>query len=200
MNTALPSISHGATGEVRCASVERPSVDDVAAFLQDKSVGPLHMTLSCLLVQDDDFLERCHEFIQWLFPLNTPSAYHPHAPVLTTDELKILGEQAHEGTARAFERMLRFYGLRSRTDGRVSPGPNWDERMVEWVPEFTHNSQRLTRILRSLTLQGHERRATALLEFLTGLFSDRLCPPSRLVERGHWVQAVRNPANAGLAH
>ena len=39
-----------------------------------------------LLGMDDRQFERTHDYIQWLFPLRTPSSANRHAPLLTDDE------------------------------------------------------------------------------------------------------------------
>jgi len=199
MNSDLHALSASTARTRPLTFGKRPGVNEVVSFLKNEHGGPLDMTLGFLLAQDDDFIERSPEVLQWLFPLDTASVNQPQAPVLTPGELKVLSEQAHEGNALAFSRMLRFYGLTASAHGRVHPAANWDERMVKWVPNSSQHSQNLTRVLRSLTLQGEARRANALLEFLTGLFADKLCPADRLAQRNHWVQAVRQPTADGLA-
>lgn len=36
----------------------------------------------------DEEWEMHHEFIQWLFPLKTPSAFNPDAPLLTDEDIE----------------------------------------------------------------------------------------------------------------
>jgi hypothetical protein len=85
----------------------------------------------------DDELEEHHDYIQWLFPLPEPSRSVPNSPVLTPEELAILGasEQARMRILAAAERMLRFY--------TASNG---------WLVGYDHNHLRITRIIRSLRL------------------------------------------------
>lgn len=175
----------------------RPTFEEVQSFLEGVKPGPRGLLLGELLTRDDEFFEDCHDFVQWLFPLNSASAYHPKAPVLTVEELAAFSPDAFAGTERAFDRMLSFYGLVYVRE-RVMPGPNWDTRMQDWAVVTTHNSLRLTRILRSLSMQGHHVRAQALLNFLLGLFADSLVPASRLEERAYWKQAVMQPWANGL--
>lgn len=186
-----------ATQGIKRAADTRPTFEDVQAFLEGAKPGPRGLRLAELLVEDDEFFEDCHDFVQWLFPLNSASAYHPKAPVLTVDELAAFSHEAFAGTERAFERMMSFYGLVYVRE-RVMPGPNWDKRMVDWAVIPTHNSLRLTRILRSLSMQGHHVRAQALLGFLNGLFADAHVPEQRREERKYWQQAVMQPWANGL--
>src|SRR5690606_20976501 len=44
-------------------------------------------TLDEILRHDDDWLERTHDFVQWLFPLREPSGANPFAP-LVDDEIR----------------------------------------------------------------------------------------------------------------
>ena len=176
----------------------RPTFEHVQAFLSGERPGPRGLLLAALLAKDDDFFEACHDFVQWLFPLNTPSAYHPHAPVLEVAELAKLSPAARAGTEQAFDRMMRFYGL-VYEDERVVIGPNWNERMQDWAVVTSHNSLRLTRVLRSLSMQGHQVRAQALLDFLRGLFVDHLVSVQRREELAYWKQAVARPWVNGLA-
>lgn len=50
-------------------------------------------------------------------------------------------------------RMLRFYGLEARGP-RIAKGRNWTARKSDWFTGPTHNSLRITRILKSLMLGG----------------------------------------------
>jgi hypothetical protein len=179
------------------ATAPRSAFWRVQDFLAGAEPGPRGLRLSELLAEDDGFFEECHDFVQWLFPLNTPSEYHLRAPVLEIEELAALSAEALEGTEKAFDRMMSFYGL-VYDKGRVTIGPNWDKRMQDWAVIPTHNSLRLTRILRSLSLQGHHIRAQALLGFLLGLFADANVPQERRKECLYWKQAVMQPWASGL--
>jgi hypothetical protein len=175
----------------------RTTFEAVQGFLEGLQPGPRGLTLDEVLSEDDDFFEDCHDFVQWLFPLNSASEYHPAAPVLDVAELAALSPAAKAGTAKAFVRMLSFYGL-VYDAGHVRIGSNWDARMGDWVAVPTHNSLRLTRVLRSLAMQGLLEESKALLAFLLGLFSDRSLPATRQGELAYWRQAVLRPWVNGL--
>ncbi|MEE1611461.1 opioid growth factor receptor-related protein [Microvirga sp. CF3016] len=85
----------------------------------------------------DERLEEVHDYIQWLFPLQTRSGAQPGAPVLTTAEIDAIrmNPNAQNTLKKAAERMLRFY-----QDTR------W------WLTSFDHNHLRITRIIHSLKL------------------------------------------------
>ena len=105
--------------------------------------------------QDDYWLEYTHDFIQWLFPIDTPSGVNPKAPIVTAQTAKELGAtvQILSNVRRAFCRMAAFYGF-SVTDDHIERAGNYRLRASHWAAQATHNDLRITRILRSLMLFG----------------------------------------------
>jgi hypothetical protein len=113
------------------------------------TAGPLHAFLAGVgqngrgrLAADvisfsDRDLEAVHDYIQWLFPLPSPSAAQPPSPILTPDQIAAIraDPRAVATLKAATERMLRFY-----RDTR------W------WLTSHDHNHLRITRILHSLRL------------------------------------------------
>lgn len=127
--------------------------------------------LAEILRQDDDWLEMSHDYIQWLFPLGELSRASRDAPLLdgaTIDAFKH-DESLRNHMRAAFVRMLAFYGLRVTREGIVK-AENWGARKSEWFTENTHNSLRLTRMLKSLHALGFAWEATELQAML-----HRLC-------------------------
>ena len=119
--------------------------------------------LAEIVKQDDDWLETAHDYIQWLFPLTEHSRVVPGAPTLTRSDIKAFRTDAllREHMLVALHRMLRFYGLHVSAEA-VTKGPNWLDRKSNWFTEPTHNSLRITRILKSLVLVGLEAEAVRL--------------------------------------
>lgn len=119
--------------------------------------------LAEILRQDDLWLELTHDYIQWLFPLADLSRASSHAPLLdkTTVEAFATDEVLRQHMRAAFVRMLRFYGLKASPAG-VHKTENWHERKAEWFLEPTHNSLRLTRMMKSLVALGFRWEALAL--------------------------------------
>jgi len=124
-----------------------------------------------------EMLEQEHDFIQWLFPLRTPSPVNPEAPTLgehdvaqfrSNDALKMRLRQS-------FELMLDFYGLAMKQhEGLVTVqrADTFALRAENWLTPGNHNFLRITRILKSLTVLGQEDLARAFLECLTTIFDD----------------------------
>lgn len=127
-------------------------------------------TLAEVLKQDDQWFELTHDYVQWLFPLAELSRASANAPLLdraTIDAFRT-DEQLRSHMRASFVRMLRFFGLRVSRDG-ISKADNWSERKAEWFTENTHNSLRLTRMLKSLHALGFTWEARTLQATLEAL-------------------------------
>ncbi len=98
---------------------------------------------------NDEWLERAHNYIQWLFPVPEPSQAVPGSPVLTGDDCAVfrLDVQMRIRAFSALERMLRFY-----RDNCTGP--------LRWLRPRNHNFLRITRIIRFLTVIGEPGLAT----------------------------------------
>jgi len=112
-------------------------------------------------------LEDCHDFIQWLFPLKTPSAFNPDAPLLTPQDIRDFhsSPQLQSNLLKSLDLMLHFYGL-TRTDTSIARAPNFPIRSKNWLTPNNHNHLRLTRILTCLSLCGLQPHAASLLQTL----------------------------------
>jgi hypothetical protein len=123
-------------------------------------------SMADILAWDDTQLEQVHDYIQWLFPLPTRSAYNPFAPVLSAADIAAFREDGalQERVEDAFARILAFYGF-ERVEGQSGPvvrqSPKFPERSPVWLTRQNHNHLRLSRILRFLVLAGLEPLALA---------------------------------------
>jgi hypothetical protein len=108
-----------------------------------------------------------HDYIQWLFPLDEPSAFNPDAPLVSAEDRRAFRADPRLAVRlrQALLRMLAFYGfdLEDR-DGRpiVVRGQGWEPRSRVWLHPHNHNYLRLTRIMKSLALLGQPQLARAL--------------------------------------
>lgn len=127
----------------------------VVAFYASGGMDHRGRTLRYVLAQDDDWWEREHDFIQWVFPTPERSMYNAHAPSLKPADADAMRANATvlENLQLALQRARRFWGL----DGR---GP------MRWVRKGDHNHLRLTRALKSLDALGLTREARQLQEEL----------------------------------
>ncbi len=142
---------------------------------------------------DDEQLEASHDFIQWIFPLDAPSAAVPGSPVLSPAEAEAIRRDPalRAGMRRSLDRMLAFYGLAWDAErAAIGLAPFFAQRAGAWISPENHNFLRISRILRSLVLAGERDAARALLRCLEGLCAG---PHGRAIgaaSRGHWRRAA----------
>ena len=145
----------------------------------------------------DDELERTHDYIQWLFPLEEPSGFNLNAPTLNAYTINRFRSDAdlRRRLQTSLVRMLAFYGLEmhATVPPRVSCAESFPERAENWLTPSNHNHLRITRILKSLCLLGLEDQANAVFRFLEELYkmeSARPHPRISIETFGHWRSAV----------
>lgn len=170
-------------------------------FYRDGSADDQGRRLRDILAWDDDDLEGTHDYIQWLFPLPEPGAFNRQAPRLDPAQQAALQRDplTQANIRRAFARMAAFYGYDLTEDhgiARLSPSPQRATRLAQWHAPGDHNLLRLTRILRSLRLLGHEDLAQALFDALTRLEATH---PHRITPRTwhYWRNAMATPLTPG---
>jgi len=93
---------------------------------------------------------------------------------------------------QAFQRMLRFYGLRqtvTSTGITIERAPDFAARAQNWLWPMNHNHLRLTRILRSTLLLGLGAESKALFHALNAIYREY---PDRIPARTHafWSSAA----------
>jgi len=121
-----------------------------------------------ILAWDDAELEEVHDYIQWLFPTPTHSAFNPHAPVLADQDVaafranKVLQSRLRQ----SFMRFLQFAGLTLDVAGQVTEGENFKERSPEVWAHVNHNWLRVSRVLLSLRTLGLTAEAQAFFDWL----------------------------------
>lgn len=132
-------------------------LDPAIAFYLDSAYikHDIGFTYSDVIEFPNYELEKCHGYIQWLFPLKEPSAYIPNAPLVTQETLDDFLEFktiVHDRMISAATRMIEFYFYCN----------DWDK----WVTLYNHNFLRITRIIKSLKLFGYENNADIFYNIL----------------------------------
>lgn len=89
----------------------------------------------------------------------------------------------------AFVRMLAFHGLSIARDG-IKKAANWNSRKTEWFTTNTHNSLRLTRMLKSLNALGFAWEAAELQRALRDLCATEPYCGIDATARQFWEDAV----------
>jgi hypothetical protein len=141
---------------------------------------------------DDEDLEDVHDYIQWLFPLFTPSEFNPDAPKLTRSDVAVFRSDTdlRDRVLRSLDVMLRFYGL-SREGNTVTRGPDFDTASINWLNRGNHNYRRLARILSFLTHIGLVEAARGLLACLEDIADHEGAREVSSRTRQFWSDAVK---------
>ena len=169
---------------------------EVIAFFENRPTIPTDLTISRVLSLNADELESGHDFIQRVFPTDTPSRYNKSAPVLKGIDFLALRENpaVSNGIDAGFKKMLEFYEL--HWDGKnIRTDLNASAFLDKFDMQRSHNRFRMTRIIRSMALFGKYDEAAALLNFMTTAVS-RLPDNSRRdwnPSLQHWKAALNQP-------
>jgi hypothetical protein len=126
---------------------------------------------------NNDELEGYHTYIQWLFPLEVPSAINFAAPVLDDE---VISEFRNSSALKAkllksFMMMLNFYGLEAVETGddvEIVKSSYYDVRKENWISHRNHNYLRITRILTSTRLLGLEKYSMAFFTCLEKIYAE----------------------------
>lgn len=171
---------------------------DFYSFLPNKN----GITIDQVWGMTFDELDSCHNFIQYLFPTQEVSMFHPEAPLLTTEDIQEFREKGElrEALLCSFELMLGFLGLEMKhkydynnalNSLFVEKGENYDERKVVWQSPHNHNYLRITRMLTCLMLCGLKNEAEAFLSCLTDLvYEEEELQDVYSTSYIYWFQAV----------
>jgi hypothetical protein len=188
------SSSSAATSLV--SRVEVTVTNPILSFYQGLEANNNGVTLDQILNWDDGRLEAVHNYIQWLFPLTTPSGPNPTAPILDQATIQTFRNSPvfKAQMLRSFRRMLSFYGLQMNETARViSRAPNFNARAAVWLTANNHNFLRITRMLHSLQLLGLPEYGTAFFHIMHDIYSNE---GQGIIDRntlGFWLRANGTP-------
>lgn len=151
-----------------------------------------------IVSHSDEWLERTHDYIQWLFPLAEKSGANPTAPLICINLVSLFSFNAvaQKNMLLGLDRMLSFYGLQ-RNGKTISKGENWSIRKDNWFDHPTHNDLRITRMLKSMSILGFGEYAQALLDELLRLSNEPDCGFSEDAIR-YWKAAILSKWNPQL--
>ena len=156
--------------------------------MEQATAGPLHAYLSGIgrdgknrslgevLDLPNVPLEYIHDYIQWLFPLTTPSGAQPMAPVLNAAEIRAIraDPRAQANLDRAAQRMLTFY--------RQTRG---------WLRRSDHNHLRITRIIQSLRILVGDETAREFHDEITAMVTEAGSPVDP-ANQAYWTRALED--------
>jgi len=128
---------------------------EIIDFLTNRGADYKGRTHEVILNFSDEELEKCHDQIQWMFPLHEESKFAETYPIITLDlmaEIRANEESVliAERMRLAMNRMLQFYKFDEvLVDESARRTDAWP-----WCMNNNHNLLRITRILRSARFFG----------------------------------------------
>lgn len=144
----------------------------IVGFLSGSKRNHYGKFISQIWDYSDWQLEHDHCYIQWLFPLDTPSEHNYNAPVIKKSYIDSLSPHSlaiiQRNMIRSLTVMLQFYGFAlTGFEGKpVISKHNFEEKKGNWCVMYNHNQLRITRILKSLCFFGLEQYAVAFYQAL----------------------------------
>ncbi len=121
----------------------------IVLFLEGNFPDYNNRFLSHIWAYNYEQMENIHDYIQWVFPLDTASNSVLDAPALTFEEIKE-SKLALENLLKSKRWFIKFLG-------------NSDN----WISDSNHNHRRISRMIKSIRLlHGDEEANICLLEIL----------------------------------
>lgn len=120
-------------------------------------------TFDQMMNQSDDWWEETHNFIQWVFPTNTPSRLYLDAPILDLETIKKFRSSYDVETnmTRAIIKFMSFLKLY--------------EKNPSWICERPHNLLRVSRAIESsLLCMSHANLATFFFNAVVSVETDSI--------------------------
>ena len=130
-------------------------MSQITQFLQRKVSDNKGRQLADIWAFSDFQLEHTHNYIQWLFPIDKPSANNRYAPVLTENDIELCRQdmRIQENLIFSFNMMLKFWGI-ERQDCQFILIANQPQNHKLWLTRYNYNQLRISRVIRSLGLLG----------------------------------------------
>jgi hypothetical protein len=134
-------------------------------------------TFEDILKFNDEELEKCHNYIQWIFPTDEPSQHNKTAPIIESLELHefIHSEKIQNNFFKALKIILKFYGFDAEFNGnklsKIEKSIDFEEKINKWFRYRNHNLLRISRILLSMNLFGHKDLAAFIFGYILGSLS-----------------------------
>lgn len=174
------------------ADMQTPSTayTQVLGYLTGESPDHRGRVLGLVLAQDNEWWTDKQDFIQWVFPSTEPSEFHGFSPVLTAQELALLGqsEKARAGLMAGYARLLDTLGLAKRDDGAVfEPPSDLDVFRPAWLRRPDQFDYRITRMLTALNGVGMHREVGQFMEFIEDTVA---LVPGKAVSLQYWRHAA----------
>eukprot|EP00931_Biecheleriopsis_adriatica_P090313 TRINITY_DN64316_c0_g1_i1.p1 TRINITY_DN64316_c0_g1~~TRINITY_DN64316_c0_g1_i1.p1 ORF type:complete len:411 (+),score=87.58 TRINITY_DN64316_c0_g1_i1:38-1270(+) len=145
---------------------------EIIAFFRGTGTDIECRSLEQILGWDDQLMECCHDYVQWLFPTDTPSRFNSDAPLIDKSIGEVIAKDSvmKDNFLKGFHRFLKFLGLSVAAgpeELQIEKAANFEKRkLMCWTGPQNHNWRRLTRVLRCLDLMSLKKEQRALYSCL----------------------------------
>lgn len=143
-----------------------PTLIEFFTYEYDESIREelgfdLFDVVTALDEHNDEWLDGCHNYIQWIFPTKWPSKYNPDAPLLTDDDINLMTmhmdyRYIRETMIQITNRMIVFWKRYFKENG---------------CKPMDHNYLRITRALECAWLLKCNMMRYALKGFIDRLYN-----------------------------
>lgn len=131
----------------------------IVEFLEGTGIDNHGRCLDQVVAEDDEYWERTHNFIQWLFPLDEESRSVRGSPVLVEENMLAIreSESARNNLQRSVTRYKDFLA-----------GTN------NWRSEYDHNHLRISRVIKCLRLLVSDEEVNTFKYWVAGQLGDQI--------------------------
>lgn len=132
-------------------------MSELVSFFRDEIGHPRYGSYEVIISNSDEFWEKTHDFIQWIFPLNESSRFNREAPILDDSSIQQLLESrlAEQKLSLAVDRYKSF--LKTHTN---------------WRSGYDHNHLRISRVIKCLRLLSDDQSANAFKYWVASELGD----------------------------
>ena len=132
-------------------------MSELASFFSDELDHTKYGSFEEILNRDDEFWEKTHDFIQWIFPLNEASRFNQKAPILDHSSIRQLlaSDETKQKLLLGTDRYKSFLKASDR-----------------WRSGYDHNHMRISRAIKSLRLLSDDQSANGFKYWVAGELGD----------------------------
>ena len=132
-------------------------MSELVSFFRDKIGHPRYGSYEEIISNSDEFWEKTHDFIQWIFPLNESSRFNREAPIL--DDLSI-------------QQLLALRQTEQKLSLAVDRYKSFLKSHKKWRSGYDHNHMRISRVIKCLRLLSGDQSANAFKYWVASELGD----------------------------
>lgn len=150
------------------------NIDELKKFYRNELINTESMYLRDMWCMSYRRMEKVHNYIQWMFPINEKSNYNKKAPVLTSSDIEVLkaDDKIMNNFRKSIIYFLDFLGMNLNTNDEINLNEDFLIKSQNWLTKDNHNYKRITRLLIFLRLFEFNDIAHELMCLLTRIYEE----------------------------